>query len=67
MKNPEGKSEKIGQIQRKMVKSYGKYARKVSWNEKWHAKYGGKVSWIVERFGKYWRKLSNAIENMEEK
>jgi hypothetical protein len=30
MKNTEENSEKIGKIQKKMVKRYGKYGRKVS-------------------------------------
>jgi hypothetical protein len=38
-------SEKILKIQKKIVKWYGKYGRKVSWNVKWYGKYGRKVSW----------------------
>jgi rRNA maturation protein Nop10 len=46
-------SEKIWKIQKKIVKGYGKYRRK--------------VSWIVKRFGKYRRKLWKDMENTEEK
>ena len=46
-------SEMICKIQKKIVKWYGKYGRK--------------VSWIVKRFGKYSRKLWNGMKNMEEK
>jgi hypothetical protein len=36
-----------------IVKWYGKYGRKVSWNVKWHGKHG--------------RKLWNDMENVEER
>jgi hypothetical protein len=38
-------------IWKKIVKWYGKYGRKVSWNVKWYGKYG--------------RKLWNDMENIE--
>jgi hypothetical protein len=60
-------SEKIWKIQKKIVKWYGKYGRKVSWNVKRYGKYRRKVNWIVKRFGKSRRKLWNDLENMEEK
>ena len=60
-------SEMIWKIQKKIVKRYEKYGRKVSWNGKWYGKYGRKASWIVKRYGKYRRKLWNDMENMEEK
>ena len=49
-----GKSngDKILKIQKKIVKGYGNYERK--------------ISWIVKRFGKYRRKLWNDMENMDE-
>jgi hypothetical protein len=34
---------------------------------KWYGKYGRKVSWNVKRFEKYRRKLRNEMENTEEK
>jgi hypothetical protein len=49
-------SEKMWKIQKKIVKRYGNYERKISWNVKWYGKYGRKVSLIVKRFGKYRRK-----------
>ena len=49
------------------MKWYGKYGRKVSWNEKWYGKYGRKVSWIVKRFRKYRRKEWKDRENKEER
>ena len=81
MEEPKLNSEKIWNIPKKIVKSYGKCGRKVSWIVKWYGKYGRKESWIVikfgkhgrnsswivKRFGKYRRKLWNAMENMEEK
>jgi hypothetical protein len=51
-------SEKNLEIWKKIVKWYGKYRWKVSWNVKWYGKYGRKVSWIVKRYGKYRRKAS---------
>jgi hypothetical protein len=42
----------IWKIQKKLVKRYGNYERK--------------ISWIVKRFGKYRRKLWNDMENMDE-
>jgi hypothetical protein len=44
--------EQISKTQKKIVKWYGKYGRK--------------VSWMVKRFGKHSRKLWNDMENMEE-
>jgi hypothetical protein len=44
----EENSEKIVKIQKKIVKGYGKYGRKVSWIVKWYGKYGRKVSWNVK-------------------
>jgi hypothetical protein len=80
-KNGKSKCEKIWKIQKKIVKWYGKYGTKVSWNVKRYVKYGRKISWIVKRYGKYGRKVSwivkryekygrklwNDMENMEEK
>ena len=60
-------SEKICKIQKKIVKWYGKYGRKVGWIVKWYGKFGRKVCWIVKWYGKYGRKLWNALKNMEEK
>jgi hypothetical protein len=73
----------IWKIQKKIVKWYGKYGRKVSWNVKWYEKYGRQVGWIVKWYGKYGRKVSwnvkrygkcrrtdemwNDMENMEER
>ena len=53
LENTEENSEKIGKIWKKIVKSYGKYGRK--------------VSRIVIRYGKYGRKLWNDKESMVEK
>jgi hypothetical protein len=50
-------SEKIWKIQKKIVKWYGKYERKVSWKVKRYEKNGRKVSWIGKKIGKYRRKL----------
>ena len=44
--------EKILKIQKKIVKRYGNYEKK--------------ISWIVKRFEKYRRKLWNDMENMDE-
>jgi hypothetical protein len=60
-------SEKIWKIQKKIVKCYEKYGRKVVRIVKWYGKYGRKVSWIVKRYEKYGRKLWNDMVNMEEK
>jgi rRNA maturation protein Nop10 len=60
-------SEKISKIQKKIVKRYGKYRRKVSWIVKRYENYGRNPSWIVKIFGKYRRKLWNDMGNMEEK
>jgi hypothetical protein len=49
-------SEKIRKIQKNIVKWYGKYGRKVSWNVKWCGKYGRKENRILIRY-----------ENMEER
>jgi hypothetical protein len=46
----------IWKIQKKIVKWYGKYGRKVSWIVKRYEKNGRNPSWIVKRFGKYRRK-----------
>jgi hypothetical protein len=40
-------------IQKKIVKRYEKYGRKVGWIVKWYGKQGKKVSWNVKRDGKY--------------
>ena len=45
-------------LKSEIVKRYGNYGRKVSWNVKWYGKYGRKVSWIVKWYGKYGRKES---------
>ena len=42
MENMEENSEKIGKIQKKIVKWYGKYGRKASWIVKRYEKYGRK-------------------------
>ena len=44
MENMEDKlnSEKIWKIQKKIVKRYEKYGRKVGWIVKWYGKYGRK-------------------------
>jgi hypothetical protein len=34
----------MGKIQRKIVKRYGKYGRKVRWNLKWYGQHGKKAS-----------------------
>jgi hypothetical protein len=60
-------SEKIWKIQKKIVKRYGKYRRKVSWIVKCYGNYGRKVSWIEKRFGKYKGKYWKDRENMEER
>ena len=52
MKNKEENCEMIWKIQKKIVKRYGNYERK--------------ISWIVKRFEKYGRKLWNDMENMDE-
>ena len=57
--------EKICKIQKKIVKWYGKYGRKVGWIVKWYGKFGRKVGWIVKWYGKYGRKLWNDMKNME--
>jgi hypothetical protein len=54
-------SDTICKIQRKIVKWYGKYGRKVIWNVKtrrkvsrnvkWYGKYGRKAGRIVIRYG----------------
>jgi hypothetical protein len=56
MEITEENSEKIWKIQKKIVKWYDKYGRKVGWIVKWYGKYGRKISWIVKRY-----------ENLEEK
>jgi hypothetical protein len=60
-------SDKIWKIQKKIVKRYEKYGRKVGWIVKWYGKCERKVSSIVKWFGKYRRKLWKDMENMEEK
>ena len=45
-------NEKILKIQKKTVKRYGNYGRKVSWILKRYGKYVRKVSWIVKKYGK---------------
>ena len=50
--------EMIWKIQKKIVKWFGKYGRKISWIVKWFGWYGRNVSWLVKRFGKYRRKES---------
>jgi hypothetical protein len=57
----------IWEIWKKIVKNYGKYRRKLSWNVKWYEKYRRKISWNVKWYGKYRRKLWNDMENMEER
>ena len=64
MENTEENSEKIGEIQKKIVIRFGKYGRKISWIPvvKRYGKYGRKVSWIVKWFGKFGRKVSWIVE-----
>ena len=50
-------------MQKKIVKRYEKYGRKVGSIVKW---YGRKASWNVKWYGNYVRKLWNDMENMEE-
>jgi hypothetical protein len=57
----------IWKIQKKIVKIYEKYRRKVGLIVKWYGKYGRKVSWNVKWFGKYGRKLWKDMKNMEER
>jgi len=56
LENTEENSEKIWKMQKKIVKRYGKYGKKVSWIVKRHGKHGRKESWNRKRF----------LENMEE-
>ena len=60
----------IWKIRKKIVKWYGKYGRKASWNVKRSEKYGRNLSWKVKRYGQYGRKAVEKwkdMENMEEK
>ena len=57
----------ISKTQKKIVKWYGTYGRKVSLIVKRYEKYGRNPSWIVIKYGKYRRKLWNDMENIEEK
>jgi hypothetical protein len=43
-------SDKIWKIQKKIVKRYDKYGRKVGWIVKRYGQYGRKASWIVIRY-----------------
>ena len=67
MENTKENSEKIWELQKKIVKIDGKYRGKVSWIVKRYEKYRRNPSWIVIRFGKYRRKLRKDMKNMEEK
>jgi hypothetical protein len=49
---------KIRKIQKKMVKRYDKYGRKVSWIVKWYLKQGRKARRRVKRYGHYGRNPS---------
>jgi hypothetical protein len=55
----------IWKIQKKIVKRYEKYGRKVDWIVKWYGKYGRKVSWNVKWHGKYGRKVWNDMEESQ--
>ena len=71
----------IWKIRKKIVKWYGKYGRKASWNVirygqngrkaswivKRYGKCGWKVDWIVKWYGKFERKLWNDMDNIEER
>jgi hypothetical protein len=57
----------IWKIQKKIVKWYGKYGRKVSWIVERYGNYERKASWRVKWYGKCGRKLWKDMENMEEK
>jgi hypothetical protein len=59
-------SEMIWKIQKKIVKRYEKYGKKVGLIMKWYGKYGRKVSWNVKWYGTYGRKVWNDMENREE-
>ena len=69
MENTEENNEMIWKIQMKIVKWFGKYGRKVSWNVKWIGKY--KRKYLLDRGNmEEKRKISwiwKYIENMEEK
>jgi hypothetical protein len=47
-KKPKLISDKIWKIQKKIVKWYGKYGRKISSIVQWFGKYRRKVSWKVK-------------------
>ena len=61
LKKGKSNSEKIWKIQEKIVKRFGKYGKKVSWNVKWYWKYGRKVSWNVKWYGKCGKKGSRIV------
>jgi hypothetical protein len=52
---------KIWNIQKKIVKWYGKCGRKIGRIMKWYGKDGRKVSWNVKWYGKYGRKTSPVL------
>ena len=58
MEETQVESEKIWKIQKKIVKRYEKYGRKLGWIVKWYGQHGRKVSRIVKRYGNYGRKAS---------
>jgi hypothetical protein len=58
-------SENSWKIWTTVVKWYGKYGRKVSWNVKWYRKYGRKESRILIRYGQYGRKASWIVKIYE--
>jgi hypothetical protein len=49
-------------MQKKIVKRYEKYGRKVGWIVYDMKKYGRKASWIVKRYEKYGRKASRIVK-----
>ena len=57
MKNMEENCEIIWKIQKKLVKRYGNYERKISWIVKRFGKYRKYVSWILKRYEKFGRKV----------
>jgi hypothetical protein len=56
-------SEKIWKIQKKILKKYGNYERKISWIVKWIGKYRRQLWNDMENMDEMW----NDMENMEEK
>jgi hypothetical protein len=77
LRKSKSNSENIWKIQKKIVKRYEIYGRKVGLIVKWYGKYGRKVSWNVKQYGKYgwnvklygkyWKQFWKDMENMEER